>query len=194
MASWSESVCCSGQRSKDASPQDKEAADLQRRLSLSEEERRTSLRKVSQDLEELSSKLENAEGSFMPWMQVNGAKRQVADLQTEVDEQIDDAKQKQEEMQSEQGLFGVFTTPGDVRAKQNGVVQNQQERRTSLSEVKESLSAVASKLENAQAGWAPWDETNWTDVNDAKQVAADIQGVVGQRVNDQEEADKVQGS
>merc|ERR1719384_2304371 len=100
-------------------------------------------------------------------------------------------------MEGQQGILGAITTPRQVRAMQEGVVKTQSERRKSLSEVKESLDAISTKLDSAEGSWAPW-----VDVNDAKQAVADIQSIVGQKVEEgqqggagaRQEVGKLQGA
>merc|ERR1711972_1031810 len=106
-------------------------------------------------------------------------KQQLAALQSTMDQHIADAQQKESEMENQQGIFDSITTPHHVRAMQEGVVQKQRSRRHSLTEAKEALESIGAKLETAETSWSPW-----ADVNDAKQVVADIQSIVGQKVEE----------
>lgn len=165
-----------------------EGARLKEELAQSEEERRVSLRKVSQDLDSIASKLDSATGAFVPWIDVASAKQQVASLDNAVNEQIEDARQKQESMEGQQGILDIFNKDGDQRAMENGVVKHQSERRKSLTEVKESLAALAAKLDGAGASWDPAEY-----VNEAKETAANLQSVVGGHIQ-REEAERLQGA
>jgi len=174
------SLCGAGGRVKHAAQAPVEGGALellQLELAHSYEEHRTSISKVSEDLSVLNNKLANAESSMLPWSEVAAAKQHVADMQTAIDEHINDAKQKQEGVESSQGILDVLTTSREVRDMQEGVINNQRQRRKSLSEVSESLVAVSAKLDSAEASWSCWG-----DVNDAKQQVADIQNIVGQQV------------
>merc|ERR1712203_1062655 len=113
----------------------------------SEEERQTSLTNVSKGLSELSVQLETAQRSVFPWTEVTNTKQQVAEMQNNIAQQIDDAKKKEEDVDG-----------------QEEVAKSQSLRRRSLSEVSQTLSAINDKLTTAEASWSPWDE-----VNDAKQ-------------------------
>lgn len=159
---------------------EQEAADaLGRELDVSERERKASLRKVSQDLSDLAARLENAEASTLPWSGISSVKDQVNAMQSAVGEQISEAKQKQEEIEAQQGQLLAKTASGKVRAMHEGVFQSHRERRTSLSEVQESLQSISAKLGVAETSWIPWG-----DVSDAKKQVMSVQDIVGQQVSD----------
>merc|ERR1719330_526219 len=164
-------------------PQDQEGevqlalavGNLQFELAHSEEERKASLVEASHGLSELGAKLAGAEKSFVPWSEVNSAKQRVADLQSTIDTQIDDARQKAEDMEDQQVKSAMPSH--EVRTMQQGFVENQERRRKSLTEVSQTLSEISTKLSNAETSWSPWNE-----LNDAKQQVADMRNIVVEQI------------
>jgi len=71
-----------------------ETRAVQEGIAKSQQQRRRSLSDVSQSLEEINQKLDNAEASWAPWDQVNDAKQQLADMQNIVAQQLDTGKQE----------------------------------------------------------------------------------------------------
>merc|ERR1740139_1257464 len=59
------------------------------------------------------------------------------------------------------------------------LAKSQEERRTSLSQVSQSLSEISDKLDTAGKGWTPW-----TEVSSAKQQVADMQDIVDKQLSD----------
>lgn len=151
---------------------------LRLELAQSQYERKSSLSKVSRSLSELSDQLDKAETSWAPWSQIDQVKQQLSTMQATVDDQIKDAKQKQEEMEGQQAFNGLMTSK-QVRTLQEGLVRTQSQRRTSLTEVSRSLSELSEKLVKADSSWAPWEE-----VMDAKQQAADLGNVLGDQLGE----------
>jgi len=141
---------------------------MKHELEKSEAERWDSLRQLSQELSGLVARLASAEARASPWSKINDAKAQVEAVKSRVGEQINDAKQKQERIESQ-----PQSTSRKFRAMRDGVVKSQLERRASLSDVQDELTSISAKLHTAQASWTPWSK-----VSDAKLQVMNVQDIV----------------
>lgn len=159
---------------------------LQLELAKSKEEHKAHLAKVTRSLSDLSKKLDGAESSWAPWVEVNTLKQEVAEMRSALDHQITDAQQQQERVQVQEA-----SSP-QARTLQGEVAKAHVLRRRSLSDVSQSMAEVDAKLKSAEKSWEPWAE-----VSDAKQQLADAQNVLDQQIGDAKQppvgADGVQG-
>lgn len=149
---------------------------LQVELDKSEEERRSSITKVSHSLSDLSAKLETVNACWTPWTEVEVAKQQVADMQNAVDKQISFAKS---ELQMQESKTGAAEDQ-KVGALQGQIMKSQSERRTSLAEVSHLLNDIGAELDSAKTSWEPWKQ-----VEGVKQKVETLRSSLGQQ-NDEE--------
>merc|ERR1711920_110398 len=104
----------------------------------------------------------------MGWLAVKALKEEVAEMQRNIDEEIDDAAQQ----------LGAASTGGMLSFfSQTGALQEElQQRSESLTEVSVNLTTLSARLEKAEGSFLPWAE-----IHDAKQQLEHVQHIIAKQ-------------
>merc|ERR1711920_976234 len=145
---------------------------LQLEVAKSEQQRRSSLTDVSHRLVDIAGKLDNSRVALAPWLEVKALKEEVAEMQRNIDEEIDDAAQ-QLGGAPKGGMLSRFSQTG---ALQKELIESQQQRRESLTEVSVNLTTLSARLDNAESSFLPWAE-----IHDAKQQLEHVQHIIAKQ-------------